>query len=416
MVMNVDDQLAYLTKGAVDVVRRGELRAKLERSADTGRPLTVKVGFDPTAPDLHLGHTVLLRKMKHFQDLGHRVIFLIGDFTGLIGDPTGRSKTRPPLTTDEIAQNAETYKSQVFKILDPDKTVVDFNSRWMVPLGAEGLIRLASRYNVAQMFERREFKQRYEAGKPIAVHEFLYPLVQAYDSVVLKADVELGGTDQLFNLNVGRDIMPGYGLEAQVVMTTPLLEGLDGVEKMSKSLGNYVGVTESPVEMFGKLMSVSDDLMWRYYLLLTDLSESDIALRRTAVQSGALHPKQAKVELGQRIVTDLHSAEAATHALQAFEARFTRGEILAETLQDVVVAPEAGSVALSRLLVDAKLAGSASDGARKIQQGGVKLERERITDPRYRVEVARLPLVLEVGRRAVRLVSASGVDSGGESS
>jgi tyrosyl-tRNA synthetase len=304
----------------------------------------------------------------------------------------------------------------VFKILDPDKTVVDFNSRWMVPLGAEGLIRLASRYNVAQMFERREFKQRYEAGKPIAVHEFLYPLVQAYDSVVLKADVELGGTDQLFNLNVGRDIMPGYGLEAQVVMTTPLLEGLDGVEKMSKSLGNYVGVTESPVEMFGKLMSVSDDLMWRYYLLLTDLSESDIALRRTAVQSGALHPKQAKVELGQRIVTDLHSAEAATHALQAFEARFTRGEILAETLQDVVVAPEAGSVALSRLLVDAKLAGSASDGARKIQQGGVKLERERITDPRYRVEVARLPLVLEVGRRAVRLVSASGVDSGGESS
>lgn len=414
--MNVDDQLAYLTKGAVDVVRRSELKAKLERSAETGQPLTVKVGFDPTAPDLHLGHTVLLRKMKHFQDLGHRVIFLIGDFTGLIGDPTGRSKTRPPLTADEIARNAETYKAQVFKILDADKTVVDFNSRWMVPLGAEGLIRLAARYNVAQMFERREFKQRYEAGKPIAVHEFLYPLVQAYDSVVLKADVELGGTDQLFNLNVGRDIMPGYGLEAQVVMTTPLLEGLDGVEKMSKSLGNYVGVTESADEMFGKLMSVSDELMWRYYLLLTDLSESDIAARRAAVQSGTLHPKQAKIELGQRIVSDFHSVEAAARAVEAFEARFARGEISADALRDVRVAADAGSVALSRVLVDAQLAGSASEGARKIQQGGVKLDRERITDPRYRVDVARLPVVLEVGRRAVRLVSGSGVDSARESS
>ena len=416
MSMNVDDQLAYLTKGAVDVVRRSELKAKLERSAETGQPLTVKVGFDPTAPDLHLGHTVLLRKMKHFQDLGHRVIFLIGDFTGLIGDPTGRSKTRPPLTADEIARNAETYKAQVFKILDADKTVVDFNSRWMVPLGAEGLIRLAARYNVAQMFERREFKQRYEAGKPIAVHEFLYPLVQAYDSVVLKADVELGGTDQLFNLNVGRDIMPGYGLEAQVVMTTPLLEGLDGVEKMSKSLGNYVGVTESADEMFGKLMSVSDELMWRYYLLLTDLSESDIAARRAAVQSGTLHPKQAKIELGQRIVSDFHSVEAAARAVEAFEARFARGEISADALRDVRVAADAGSVALSRVLVDAQLAGSASEGARKIQQGGVKLDRERITDPRYRVDVARLPVVLEVGRRAVRLVSGSGVDSARESS
>ena len=416
MSMNVDDQLAYLTKGAVDVVRRSELKAKLERSAETGQPLTVKVGFDPTAPDLHLGHTVLLRKMKHFQDLGHRVIFLIGDFTGLIGDPTGRSKTRPPLTADEIARNAETYKAQVFKILDADKTVVDFNSRWMVPLGAEGLIRLAARYNVAQMFERREFKQRYEAGKPIAVHEFLYPLVQAYDSVVLKADVELGGTDQLFNLNVGRDIMPGYGLEAQVVMTTPLLEGLDGVEKMSKSLGNYVGVTESADEMFGKLMSVSDELMWRYYLLLTDLSESDIASRRAAVQSGALHPKQAKIELGQRIVADFHSAEAAVRAVETFEARFARGEISAEALQEVRVAVDAGSVALSRVLVDAQLAASASEGARKIQQGGVKLDRERITDPRYRVDVTRLPAVLEVGRRAVRLVSGSGVDRAGETS
>src|SRR6187397_2513494 len=281
--MTIDEQIAYLTKGCVDVVRPGELKTKLERSARTGKPLVVKVGFDPTAPDLHLGHTVLLRKMKHFQDLGHRVIFVIGDFTGLIGDPTGRSKTRPALTREEIARNAETYKSQVFTILDPDKTVLDFNARWLQPLGAEGLIRLAARYNVAQMLERRDFKQRYEAGKPIAVHEFLYPLAQAYDSVFLKADVELGGTDQLFNLNVGRDIMPGYGLEAQIVMTTPLLEGLDGVEKMSKSLGNYVGVTEAPGEMFGKIMSISDDLMWRYYPLLTDLSDADVERRRAEV-------------------------------------------------------------------------------------------------------------------------------------
>ncbi len=268
--MTVDEQLAYLTKGCVDVIRAAELRTKLQRSADAGKPLTVKVGFDPTAPDLHLGHTVLLRKMKHFQDLGHRVVFLIGSFTGLIGDPTGRSKTRPPLTPDEIAQNAETYKAQVFKVLDPDRTVVDFNSRWLGELGSFGMVKLAARYNVAQMLERRDFKQRFESGKPIAVHEFLYPLAQAYDSVFLEADVELGGTDQLFNLNVGRDVMPGYGLEAQVVMTTPLLEGLDGVEKMSKSLGNYVGVADPADEMFGKLMSVSDELMWRYYLLLTD--------------------------------------------------------------------------------------------------------------------------------------------------
>src|SRR5476649_1697459 len=295
--MTIDEQVSYLTKGCIDIVRASELRAKLERAAKTNAPLVVKVGFDPTAPDLHLGHTVLIRKMKHFQDLGHRVVFVIGDFTALIGDPTGRSKTRPPLTPDEIAANAETYTTQVFKILDREKTVVDFNSRWLSPLGAEGLIRLAARYNVAQMLERRHFKQRYESGKPIAVHEFLYPLVQGYDSVFLKADVELGGTDQLFNLNVGRDIMPGYGLEAQVVMTTPLLEGLDGVEKMSKSLGNYVGVTDTADEMFGKLMSVSDELMWRYYSLLTDLGEAEIAAVKQRVAAGDLHPKQAKMDL-----------------------------------------------------------------------------------------------------------------------
>ena len=254
--MTVDEQLAYLTKGCVDVVRAGRTAREARASVKDGAPLVVKVGFDPTAPDLHLGHTVLIRKMKHFQDLGHRVVFVIGDFTGMIGDPTGRSKTRPPLTTEEIAANAETYRTQVFKILDPQKTAVEFNSRWLSRPRRRGLIRLAARYNVAQMLERRDFKQRYESGKPIAVHEFLYPLAQAYDSVFLKADVELGGTDQLFNLNVGRDIMPAYGLPPQVVMTTPLLEGLDGVEKMSKSLGNYVGVTEPPDEMFGKLMSI----------------------------------------------------------------------------------------------------------------------------------------------------------------
>ena len=403
--MTLDEQLAYLTKGCVDVVRAGELRARLEQSqaSAVARPLTVKVGFDPTAPDLHLGHTVLLRKMKHFQDLGHRVVFLIGDFTGLIGDPTGRSKTRPPLTRDEIASNAETYKAQVFKVLDPERTVVDFNSQWLTALGAEGLVRLAARYNVAQMLERRDFKQRFEAGKPIAVHEFLYPLAQAYDSVHLQADVELGGTDQLFNLNVGRDIMPGYGLPPQIVMTTPLLEGLDGVEKMSKSLGNYVGVTEPAGEMFGKLMSIGDDLMWRYYLLLTDLPEADIARLREDVSRGAVHPKVAKVDLARRIVRDFHGEDAAGQAAEGFEARFTRGEIVEDTLPEVEVLVGRGDIGLSKLIADAGLAVSSSEASRKIQQGGVKVDRERVTDVKTRFTAARGVLTLEVGRRAVRV-------------
>src|SRR5688572_21498244 len=328
--MTIDEQVAYLTKGCVDVVRPSELRAKLERSLKTGRPLVVKVGFDPTAPDLHLGHTVLIRKMKHFQDLGHTVVYVVGAFTALIGDPTGRSKTRPPLTREEIDANAETYKTQIFKILDPQKTQVRFNSEWLEPLGSFGWIKLAAKYNVAQMLERREFKTRYEAGKPIAVHEFLYPLAQAYDSVHLQADVELGGTDQLFNLNVGRDIMPAFGLEAQVVMTTPLLEGLDGVEKMSKSLGNYVGVTEAPSEMFGKLMSISDDLMWKYYTLLTDLSNAGVEQLRRQVSSGDLHPKLAKVELAKRIVADFHTAPDAERAAEEFEKRFSKKEVPAD--------------------------------------------------------------------------------------
>ena len=304
--MDVDQQIERLTQGCVDVVRLDDLRARLA----IGRPLVVKVGFDPTAPDLHLGHTVLIRKMKDFQDLGHTVVFVVGDFTAMIGDPTGRSKTRPPLTTAEIERNAETYKTQVFKLLDPQKTIVEFNSRWLIPLGSDGLVKLAANYNVAQMLERRDFKQRSEAGQPIAIHEFLYSLVQAFDSVALRADVELGGTDQLFNLNVGRDIMPAFDLPPQIVMTTPLLEGLDGVEKMSKSLGNYVGVTDAPGEMFGKLMSISDTLMWRYFLLLTDLTAAEIDAMKAQVASGALHPKQAKVGLASRIVSQFHGADA----------------------------------------------------------------------------------------------------------
>jgi tyrosyl-tRNA synthetase len=408
--MTVDEQLAYLTKGCVDVVRTTELRTKLERSASTGTPLVVKVGFDPTAPDLHLGHTVLIRKMKHFQDLGHRVIFVIGDFTGMIGDPSSRSKTRPPLSVEEIAANAETYKAQVFTILDREKTIVDFNARWLSPLGAEGLIRLAARYNVAQMLERRDFKQRYETGKPIAVHEFLYPLAQAYDSVFLRADVELGGTDQLFNLNVGRDIMPSYGLEAQIVMTTPLLEGLDGVEKMSKSLGNYVGVTEPPGEMFGKLMSISDELMWRYYLLLTDWTTAAIDALRAQVAAGAVHPKQAKIDLAVEIVSGLVSAEAARRAAEAFAARFERGELAVDALPDIEITVPDVTIGLAKLVAEAGLASSTSEASRKIQQGGVRVDRERITDIKHRISVEKGSLVLEVGRRAahVRLKPASG--------
>ena len=370
--MTVDEQLACLTKGCVDVVRASELKTKLERSAATRRPLVVKVGFDPTAPDLHLGHTVLIRKMKHFQDLGHTVVYVVGAFTALIGDPTGRSKTRPPLTREEIDANAETYKTQIFKILDPEKTQVRFNNEWLEPLGSYGWVKLAARYNVAQMLERREFKTRFETGKPIAVHEFLYPLAQAYDSVFLKADVELGGTDQLFNLNVGRDIMPAFDLEAQVVMTTPLLEGLDGVEKMSKSLGNYVGVTESPSEMYGKLMSISDELMWKYYLLLTDLGPTDVLQLRNRVSAGELHPKQAKVDLAKRIVTDFHGAAAAERAAEEFERRFAKKE-LPDDLPVVELTAAEWRVPIERMLVRCGLAESMSDARRKYLQGAVRI-------------------------------------------
>ncbi len=411
--MTIDEQLAYLTKGCVDVVRRDDLRTKLERARDSGRPLVVKVGFDPTAPDLHLGHTVLIRKMKHFQDLGHTVIFLIGDFTGLIGDPTGRSKTRPPLSREEILANAETYKQQVFKLLDPVKTRVDFNSRWFEPMPSYDWIRLASRYNVAQMLERRDFRQRYDAGQPIALHEFLYSLVQAYDSVFLEADVELGGTDQLFNLNVGRDIMPSFGLAPQVVMTVPLLVGLDGTDKMSKSLGNYVGVTEAPAVMFGKLMSISDDLMWTYLELLTDLTPAEIAAWREEVAPGARHPRTVKVELARRIVTDFHSSAASAEAEAEFDRVFVQRQA-PETVREVAVrAAAAGdgdaeavwaTDTLSRILVKCGLAQSGSEATRKIKQGGVRVDGAKVSDFAWTMPGPGSYLVQVGARQFVRLV------------
>jgi len=333
------------------------------------------------------------------------VVFVVGDFTGMIGDPTGRSKTRPPLTPGEIERNAETYKTQVFKLLDPTRTVVEFNSRWLIPLGSDGLIKLAAKYNVAQMMERREFRQRFDSGQPIAVHEFLYPLVQAYDSVALRADVELGGTDQLFNLNVGRDIMPAFDLPPQIVMTTPLLEGLDGVEKMSKSLGNYVGVTDSPTEMFGKLMSISDELMWRYYLLLTDLTSAELDALKAQVAAGKVHPKQAKVGLARRIVSEFHDATVADQAVVEFDRVHAKGQMPTDVREVVVDFGGEPSRALTRALVDAGLAASTSEAGRKIQQGGVKVGGTRVTDLKQRLVRNDLPVVVQAGRHVVKLIA-----------
>jgi tyrosyl-tRNA synthetase len=376
------DDFDYLTKGCVDVVTAEALKAKLAE----GRPLTVKVGFDPTAPDIHLGHTVLMRKMKHFQDLGHRVVFLIGDFTGMIGDPTGKSKTRPPLTRDDIERNAETYKQQAFKILDPERTEIRFNSEWFAALGAEGLIRLAARYNVARMLERREFRQRYESGQPIAVHEFLYPLAQAYDSVALRADVELGGTDQLFNLNVGRDIMPAYDLAPQVVLTTPLLEGTDGVEKMSKSLGNYVGVTEAPATMYAKLLSISDELMWdRYYLLLTDLTPAEVAAEKAKDD-----PMAAKQALARRIVADFHGHAAAATA-EAEWARIHQQKLAPSDLEERRLS---GTYRPHHLVAELGLASSRGEAMRLLRQKGVRLDGEVLSpDDELRFEDAAVVVV-----------------------
>jgi tyrosyl-tRNA synthetase len=347
---SIDDQLDYLTKGCVDVVPAEQLAEKLRRSRSTGKPLVVKVGFDPSAPDLHLGHTVVIRKMRHFQQLGHRVVFLIGDFTGMIGDPTGKKSTRPQLTPEQIAANAETYRRQIFKLLDPEDTVIDFNSRWLGELSSADWIRLAAKVTVAQMLERDDFRTRYEARQPIALHEFLYPLAQAYDSVVLEVDVELGGTDQLFNLLFGRHLMREHGMEPQVVMTLPLLEGLDGVEKMSKSLGNYIAVEDEPTEMFGKLMSISDELMWKYWLLLTDRGADEIEAERKRVKAGAKHPMEAKKELAAAIVTEFHSAEDAAVARREFERVFSSGQ-LPQEIPDIAVTASAARMLLSKVLV-----------------------------------------------------------------
>ena len=377
--MTIDEQLAYLTKGAEETIRAEELRDKLERAAKTGRALRVKAGFDPTAPDIHLGHTVLIRKLKHFQDLGHTVIFLIGDFTGLIGDPSGRNATRPPMTRAEIAANAETYKTQVFKILDPQKTVVDFNSRWLGALTSFDWVTLCSKYTVARMLERDDFAKRMKEHQPLAMHELIYPLAMAYDSVALEADVELGGTDPKFNLLIGRTLQHEYGQESQVIMTMPLLEGLDGVQKMSKSLGNYVGINEPPAEMFGKLMSVSDDLMWRYYLLLTDLTPAQIGDMKQAVTARELHPLEAKKSLARRIVSDFHGEAEAGLAQAAFESQFQSKGI--PSMLPPLFYTGTSAVKIARLLVQLGLASSGTEAQRKIKEGAVYMATGNLHEP-----------------------------------
>jgi tyrosyl-tRNA synthetase len=399
----VDEQLTYLKKGAAEIIREAELRAKLEKSRAAGKPLRVKLGMDPTAPDLHLGHTVVLRKLKHFQDLGHTAIFLIGDFTGMIGDPTGRSATRPPLTREQIEENAETYKAQVFKILDPQKTVTDFNRRWFGKFTADDFVRLMAKYTVSQLLEREDFHKRFQEEKPIALHELLYPLVQGYDSVALEADVELGGTDQKFNLLVGRELQRAYGQESQVVLTTPILEGLDGVQKMSKSLGNAIGIHEPPLEMYGKIMSISDEMMWRYYELLTDVSLAEIEkMKRES------HPIQAKKELARRIVADFHSAGAATKAGADWVKQFQQREVPTEVeevtvrYQDVQSGP--GMIRLDTLLVLCRLAVSMGDASRKIKQESVRVNNERWISYRYPVPKLPARLLLKIGRQIKRAI------------
>ncbi|MGA2745915.1 MAG: tyrosine--tRNA ligase [Candidatus Sulfotelmatobacter sp.] len=418
----VDEQLTYIKKGSAEIIRESELRAKLEKSRTTGKPLRIKAGFDPTAPDLHLGHTVLLRKLKHFQDLGHTVIFLIGDFTGMIGDPTGRSVTRPPLTQQQIEQNAETYKTQVFKILDPQETVVDFNRRWFSKFTADDFVRLAAKYTVSQMLEREDFHKRFAEEKPISMHELLYPLAQGYDSVALEADVELGGTDQRFNLLVGRELQRSYGQESQVVLTMPILEGLDGVQKMSKSLGNAIGIHEPPLEMYGKIMSISDEMMWRYYELLTDVQVADIERMKRET-----HPMQAKKDLARRIVADFHSAEAATKAAEDWAKQFQKDAVPddVETVQillENVRAVEQGNggstpledsvpVRIDKLLRYAGLATSNTEASGKVKEGAVAIDGQEI-DRRVvwvRVRIGDV-FVIRVGRRMkkVRILDPAG--------
>src|SRR5437764_7519151 len=370
----VDAQPASPKTGSAEITRDAEVRERLEKSAKTGTPLKVKAGFDPTAPDLHVGHTVLIRKLKHFQDLGHTVIFLIGDFTGMIGDPTGRSATRPPLTREQIDQNAETYKAQVFKILDSQKTVVDFNSRWLSRLSPEDFVRLLAKFTVSQMLEREEFHKRFQEEKPIALHELIYPICQGYDSVALQCDVELGGTDQKINLLVGRELQRSYGQPSQIILTMPILEGTDGVQKMSKSYGNYIGINEPPQEIYGKVMSISDGLMWRYYELLTDVTTSEIEQMKTDASAGRQHPMALKKTLARRIVSDFHSEQAAQQAEENWTKQFQKDEVPEDVEVQVIQREQvqsganpsgSSSIRLDKLLVAAGMVNSASEGQRK---------------------------------------------------
>jgi tyrosyl-tRNA synthetase len=405
----VDEQLTYIKKGSAEIVKEAELRAKLEKSRVSGKPLRVKAGFDPTAPDLHLGHTVLLRKLKHFQDLGHTVIFLVGDFTASIGDPTGRSATRPPLTSEDIMRNAKTYMAQVYKILDSHKTETRFNSEWFDKMKSGDWVRLAAKATVSQMLEREDFHKRFKEEKPIAMHEMLYPLVQGYDSVMLQADVELGGTDQKFNLQMGRELQRSNGQESQVLLTMPILEGLDGVQKMSKSLGNAIGIQEAPLEMYGKLMSISDEMMWRYYELLTDVQMVEIEKMKRET-----HPMQAKKDLAQRIVKDFHSADAAEQAAEDWAKQFQKNETpesigQVEIRLDEVRAGDSGgqgiSVKIDKLVHKAGLASSATDAQRRREQGGVRVNGEPVKGPMLVVE-AQKEIDLRVGKgiKRVRLI------------
>jgi len=397
--LSIDEQLAYLKKGFTEIIREEDLRERLVAAAREGRPLRVKVGFDPTAPDLHLGHTVLLRKMKHFQDLGHTVYFVIGDGTGAIGDPTGRNITRPPMTREELERNAETYRQQVFKVLDAKKTEIRFNGDWLRPLQFEDIIRLAAKYTVARLLERDDFAKRFKEGAPISVHELLYPLAQAYDSVYLKCDVELGGTDQKFNLLVGREIQRDFGLPPQIVATTPLLEGLDGVNKMSKSLGNYVGITEPPETMFAKLMSISDGLMYRYYELLTDMTVQEIDMLRENVRRGTVHPMDAKMQLARTIVADFHSEAEADRAAREFTRVVRRKEVPSEI--EAVPLPDAArlpdGIRLDKMLANVGLASSVSEAVRKLKAGAVEINGEKRTEPILKGVSGEL--VVQVGRQ-----------------
>ena len=396
--VTIDEQLDLLKKGTVDCIPDDELQRKLERSEKSGKPLRVKAGFDPTAPDIHLGHTVLIRKMRHFQQLGHTVIFLIGDFTGMIGDPSGRSATRPALTREQIDENAETYKQQIFKLLDRERTEIRFNNEWFGKFGADDFIKLAAKATVAQILEREDFKKRFQSQTPISIHELLYPLGQGYDSVALECDVELGGTDQKFNLLMARQIQQAYGVkEPQLIMTTPLLEGLDGVQKMSKSLGNYIGITESPDEMFGKVMSISDDLMWRYYELLTDVSLDEIAALKDSSARGERHPRDLKAELARRIIADFHSTEEADDASREFDRRFREHQ----TPSDVpTISKPVGPIRLVKLMVSNGLAPSVAQAQRLVAQGGVRLNGERVND--VKLELGSEPgseALIQVGSR-----------------